>query len=149
MGVYDDLAKLESKSPALNSGKVRYKSQPSKKKPEPPDDKPVNRPIGQSTGQSTDRSMDRSIDIDTLGPVMDRPRAFYITHKVDRWLEDGIKYLREKGLYKVDRSILVNALLHDKKLYQPEYLDKLRGKLLAHLTNKSLKNVESTDQSID
>jgi hypothetical protein len=48
-------------------------------------------------------------------------------------------------LHKADRSVLVNALLHDPALYQPASLDKIRARLLAHLTNKSLKRVQSTE----
>jgi hypothetical protein len=123
--------------------------------------RPVDRPTDQSIDQSSNRSTDRPIDpsteqstegrskgtedVDDLGPVVDRPRAFYITAMVDRWLDEAVRYLKEKGLHKADRSVLVNALLHDPDLYKPPSLDKMRVKLLAHLTNKSLKRVQSTD----
>ena len=91
--------------------------------------------VDQSTGQSTDPLT----DIDFLGPIVERPRAFYITQLVDRWLDEGVRYLKEKGLHKADRSVLVNALLHDPDLFQPGCLDQLKNRLLAHLTNRSLK----------
>jgi hypothetical protein len=97
----------------------------------------------------TDRSIDRSIgwlvDIETLGPVVERPRAFYITEQVDRWLDEAVRYLKRKGLHKVDRSVLVNAILHNPALFSPGALDAMRARLLAHLTNKSLKRAESSD----
>jgi hypothetical protein len=149
MGVYDDLAKLNTESPSLKSENVIYNRKASKRKSKRKPMKPVNRSIDQSTNQSTDRSTSRPIDqltnIDSLGPVVERPRAFYITQKVDRWLDEGVRYLRKKGLHKVDRSVLVNAFLHDRKMFKPSQLDNLREKLLIHLTNKSLKRVESTD----
>lgn len=101
----------------------------------------------QSTDQSTNRLVNRSIDqstspftdFDELGPVVEKPKAFYITQKVDRWLDEAVRYLQDKGLHKIDRSILVNALLHKPELFKNEALDELRNQLLTHLTNKSLK----------
>ena len=74
-----------------------------------------------------------------------RPSAFYITQSVDRWLDEAVRYLKEKGLHKADRSVLMNAILHDPKLFEPNSLDGLRSRLLAHLTNKALKKSQSTD----
>jgi len=105
-----------------------------------------NRSTGQSTDQSTNWSIDRLTDIDTFGPVVGKPRAFYITHRVDKWLDAAVEYLKEKkGIHKVDRSVIVNAFLHDPQQFEPEALNKLRERILAHLTNKSLKREQSTD----
>jgi len=149
MGVYDDLAKLETKSPAPKAENVVFKQDTTKEKPKRSKPKSTTQSTDQlsnrSTGQSTNRSVDRPIDLDSLGPVVDRPRAFYITQKVDQWLDDGVRYLRSKGIHKVDRSVLVNAILHDPEHYQSKSLDNLRKRILTHLTNKSLKRVESTD----
>ena len=110
-------------------------------------DRPIDPSVDQSTNSSTELSTSVAMDVDTLGPVVDRPRAFYITQKVDHWLDEAVRYLKERGLHKADRSVLVNALLHDKSLFTPEALDQLRPRLLTHLTNKSLKRVQSTGQS--
>ena len=83
--------------------------------------------------------------MDELGPVVEKPKSFYVTHKIDRWLDEAVRYLKAKGLHKADRSVLVNALLHDPDHYTPEALDKLRPKLLVHLTNKGLKRVQSSE----
>jgi hypothetical protein len=134
MGVYDELASLDSKPPTRRKKK---KSKSTKRS--------ASQPIDQSASRSTDRSIDQPIDLDSLGPVVDRPRAFYITQRIDRWLNEAVRYLKGKGLHKVDRSVVVNTLMHDGELFKPKQLDRLRQKVLAHLTNKSLKRVESTD----
>ena len=113
-----------------------------------PTDQPVDRstdqPTAQSTSQSTDRPIGKSFTVDALGPVVARPSSFYITQKLDRWLDEGVRYLREKGLHKADRSVLVNTLLHDPDLYKPAKLDKLRERVLVHMTNRTLRRSEST-----
>jgi len=149
MGVYDDLAKLETKSPAPKSGNGDTIHATKKKTPKRSKTKPAAQSTdlltNQSTSQLTNRSIDQPIDLDSLGPVVDRPRAFYITRKVNQWLDKGVRYLRSKGIHKVDRSVLVNAILHTPEHYQSKSLDNLRKIVLIHLTNKSLKRVESTN----
>jgi hypothetical protein len=147
MGIYDQLQTISAQSP---TPKVTHKpkegetvkakkeiktnqstSQSTDQLTNRPTDRPVHRPIDQLTNRPT--------DVDELGPVVEKPKAFYITKKVDRLLDEAVRYLQEKGLYKVDRSILVNALLHKPELFKPDSLDGIRSQLLAHLTNKSLK----------
>jgi len=146
MGIYDDLSKLDSESPTL---KVAKKPKVQKMLVSRKKKSPVNQSIDQSTNRPVNRSTDQSTDqlskVDTLGPIVDRPRAFYITQKVDHWLDVGVRHLREKGIYKMDRSVLVNALIHNPDLYKSVALKKIRKRLLAHLTNKSLKRAQSTD----
>ena len=116
-------------------------------------DQSTSQSIDPSIDQSINRLIDRPIDslnqIDSLGPVIGKPRGFYLTQKVDRWLDGAVLYLKEKGLHKVDRSVLVNALLHDPGLYTQENLDKMRSTLLTHITNRSLRRSRSTIQSTD
>ena len=143
MGIYDQLQTISTQPP---TPKVTPK--PKERKPvEAKKENKNNQSISQSTDQSTNRPINQSIDqptnpltdVDELGPVVEKPKAFYITQKVDRWLDEAVRYCQEKGLYKVDRSILVNALLHNPELFKPESLNDLRNRLLAHLTNKSLR----------
>ncbi|MFC2054780.1 hypothetical protein ACFLV7_10895 [Chloroflexota bacterium] len=152
MGVYDDLSKLDSESPTpktfgkasnqRNEITIRRKGK-----------NQVNQSTDQPTNRSTNRQTDRLIDwltnpvtdVDELGPVVERPRAFYITQKLDLWLDEAVRYLKSKGMYKVDRSVLINALLHNEGFYTSSFLNTIRRRLLAHLTNKSLKRVQSTD----
>ena len=143
MSTYDELAKLDSGSPTRP-----------RRAPKPGGRKTA---IDQSTDQSTDRSVDQLTDrpidqpfnwptkVEQLGPVVGRPRAFYVTEKVDAWLDEAVRYLRSKNLHKVDRSVVVNTLLHSPDLFEPAALDKLRKRLLTHLTNKSLGRTQSTD----
>ena len=146
MGVYDELSKLDSESPFLQVVGAPVNNEVRTNK----NSKTI---ANQSTSQSTNRQTDRFtdwltdpiIDIDELGSVVDRPRAFYITQKVDMWLNEAVIYLRIKGMHKVDRSVLVNTILHNEGLYKPMFLNRIRKSLLAHLTNKSLKRVQSTD----
>ncbi len=135
MSVYDELAKLDALSPTKSGARKGRK------------------PRGQESSQSTDRSTGRPIDqstnwptdVEDLGPVVGKPRAFYVTQKVDRWLDEGVRYLKGKGLHKADRSVLVNSLLHNPGLFKPGFLDQIKRRLLAHLTNRSLRRDQSTD----
>ena len=131
-GTYGKLLQVQK------SKKTRRKK-PAIKKEEEKEQKTVNQSVDQSTNQSTSQSIDPLADVDNLGAIVPRPRAFYITEKLDRMLDDAVKYLQDKGIHKADRSVLVNAMLHDPSLFKPKGLDKLRSRVLAHLTNKSLK----------
>ena len=145
MGVYDDLSKLDTESPTPH---IAAKSKHEKKQGAIKNNTPVDQSVDQSTNrpatQSTNRSTDQLSRIDALGPIVDRPRAFYITLKVDRWLDESVRYLKVKGMHKMDRSVLLNSLLHNSLLFKPSSLDKIRNQLLAHLTNKSLKRGKLT-----
>ena len=67
-----------------------------------------NQSIDQSTSRPTNRLTSRpssrqirqqsGFDVEKLGPIVSRPRAFYITHKVDRWLDEAVSYLKKKDL---------------------------------------------------
>ena len=145
MGIYDELQKIDADSPTPKVVSKPKQKKPVEAKKETKNnqltDQETNRPVSQPVNRPTDLSTHRFTDIDELGPVVEKPRAFYITKKVDHWLDEAVRYLQEKGLYKVDRSILVNALLHNPELFNPASLDRLRNQLLAHLTNKSLRRV--------
>ena len=139
MSTYDELAKLNIGSPT----RARRDRKPRKREAA----------ISQSTDRSTNRPTNRPIDqpinwptkVEGLGSVVGKPKAFYLTQKVDVWLDEAVRYLRSKDLHKVDRSVVVNTLLHSPDLFEPAALDKLRKRLLAHLTNKSLGRTQSTD----
>ncbi len=141
MGIYDQLQKLNEASPTPKVAPEAKEKRNNESKHITEGNQSTNRPISQPVRRPTEQSTHPFSDIEDLGPVVEKPRAFYITQKVDRWLDDAVRYLQEKGLYKVDRSILMNALIHNAELYKPASLDKLRDTLLAHLTNKSLRRV--------
>ena len=145
MGIYDELQKINDDSPTpkvtLKPKEEKHKQVKTEPESNRSTDRQINRPINQPVNRPIDRSTKQVADIDKLGPVVEKPKAFYITQKVDRWLDEAVRYLQEKGLYKVDRSIVVNSLLHKPELFSHTSLDGLRNQLLAHLTNKSLKRV--------
>jgi hypothetical protein len=143
MGIYDQLQEMSVNSPTPKVTSKPQENKPVVEKKETHNKQSTNQSTEQLTNQPIDKSIDQSTnpltDVDELGPVVEKPKAFYVTQKVDRWLDEAVRYLQEKGLYKVDRSILVNALLHNPELFKPASLDALRKQLLAHLTNKSLR----------
>jgi len=149
MGIYDDLAKLDQQSPSPKADPASRLPKNKKQKESSSVPQPIgqstNQPIGQSTNQSTSQSIDPLLEIEQLGPIVERPRAFYITQKLDQWLDEAVRGLKETGLHKIDRSVLVNGLLHDPDLFKIQYLEGLRKRFLAHLTNKSLKRTEFSE----
>jgi len=152
MGVYDELSKLDSESPTpkvagatINQGKDLRNKRKAEDLVDQSTDQSTNRSTNRPTDRLTDWFFDSITDVDELGSVVERPRAFYITQKVDLWLDEAVRYLKGKGMHKVDRSVLINALLHNEGLYKPRFLNRIRKRLLTHLTNKSLRRVQSTD----
>lgn len=136
MGIYDELSTLDE--------------QPSTRIIKPKTPKTSGKKVGKSTDQSTDQSTNQSKkrandpldEIESLGPIVERPRAFYITAKIDRWLDEAVRKLQKQGLHKMDRSVLVNGLLHDSELYNSQSLTKIKKRFMAHLTNKMLKRAD-------
>ncbi len=149
MGLYDELANLEKPTssalgaPPLSPNKRIHAARP----------KPVNRtidqttdqPVGQSANQSTSQSTDPFFDVDSIGPIVERPRAFYITQRLDQWLDEAVRKLQATGLHKMDRSVLINGLLHDPEIFKDQNLISLRKRFLAHLTNKSIKRTQPAE----
>ena len=144
MGTYDELAKLD-KSPPTPGSNARSRNQQNRK-PSQSANRPTNRPTNQPADQSTDPPISWPIKVEGLGPVVGKSKSFYITQKVDSWLDDAVRYLKSRDLHKVDRSVVVNAMLHSPDLFEPSNLDKMRERLLAHLTNKSLSRTQSANQ---
>jgi hypothetical protein len=98
-------------------------------------DRPTDEATSQSTGQSTEQSTQGSIQ---LLKIVDRPKAFYITEDVNEWINKVVEHFRRQGLRKVDRSTVVNAILHDPKLWQAKSLDGLTERVVRQLTNRSV-----------
>jgi hypothetical protein len=94
----------------------------------------------QSPSQSTRQSTNPSIDQPTNRPVtkiVDRPKAFYITEGLDENLDKAVHYLQKKhGIKKVDRSVVVNALLDNDTLWTEEAFDQLVESVVSQLTNR-------------
>ncbi|HLZ28547.1 MAG TPA: hypothetical protein VKV73_14635 [Chloroflexota bacterium] len=94
----------------------------------------------QATNQSSSPSVSRPLSrpIDRLGDrIVDRPKAFYITERLDQRLDEAVRYFQlHHGLRKVDRSTLVNALLGDDALWTDTALDQLTDRLIRQLTSR-------------
>jgi hypothetical protein len=69
--------------------------------------------------------------------IVDRPKGFYITEALDEKLDKAVTYLQKKhGIKKVDRSIIVNALLDKETLWTDEALDQLVERVVSQLTSR-------------
>jgi hypothetical protein len=90
--------------------------------------------------QSTRQSTNQLISQPTKRPftkIVDRPKAFYITESLDENLDKAVTYLQKKhGIKKVDRSVIVNALLDNDTLWTDEALDQLVERVVSQLTNR-------------
>lgn len=68
---------------------------------------------------------------------MEKPRAFYITERLNQKLDEAVRYYQEKHhLRKVDRSVIVTALLDNEANWTEETLDLLLAKVLSQLTSR-------------
>jgi len=106
--------------------------------------KSVLSPSPQHTNQSTDRLTNQSTSQLTSqstylpsNRIVGRPKAFYITERLDARLDDAVKYLQEMhGIRKVDRSTIVNALLDNEANWTEENLELLVSRVLSLLTSR-------------
>jgi hypothetical protein len=94
----------------------------------------------QSTSQSTNQLTSQLINQPASRPlshIVDRPKAFYITEGLDEKLDQAVTYLQKKhGIKKVDRSVMVNALLDNDTLWTDEALDQLVERVVSQLTSR-------------
>jgi hypothetical protein len=100
----------------------------------------VNQSVDQLTSRSTNQSTSQLTNQSTYisgNRVVGRPKAFYITERLDARLDDAVKYLQEKhGIRKVDRSTIVNALLDNEANWTEESLELLVSRVLSLLTSR-------------
>jgi hypothetical protein len=90
----------------------------------------------QSTGQSTNQSINQPTSR-PITKIVDRPKAFYITEGLDENLDKAVSYLQKKyGIKKVDRSVIVNALLDNDAFWTDEALDQLVERVVSQLTSR-------------
>jgi len=79
----------------------------------------------------------RVIRIGSYSKIVDRPKAFYITERLDKHLDHAVRYFQEKhGIKKVDRSTIVNALLDNAANWTEEALDVVLDKVISQLTSR-------------
>src|SRR5947209_1351892 len=99
----------------------------------------AHQPTSQSVSQSTDQQASRSA-FPSETKTVDRPKSFYITLRLDKRLDEAVRYFQEAhGIKKVDRSILVNAMLDTDGNWTEEALDLLVERILQLLTNKLIR----------
>ncbi len=131
MADYSQLMNLEKKQ----------KKQPL---PAPTQEHTPNQSVPQLTNRLTEQSADRSThqSIHLPAPslssrVMEKPRAFYITERLNQRLDETVRYYQEKhNLKKVDRSVIVTALLDNEANWTEEALDLLLAKVISQLTGR-------------
>ncbi|SRR6266568_7213808 len=99
----------------------------------------ASQPTSQSVRQSTDQQAGQSTPLSD-NKTVDRPKSFYITNRLDKRLDEAVDYIQEvHGIKKVDRSILVNAMLDHDAIWTGEALDLLVDRILRLLTNKMIR----------
>jgi hypothetical protein len=100
-------------------------------------DQSVGQSINQSTDQSTSQSTKQSINHSPFNDIVDRPKAFYITVRLDKRLDDAVRYFQDThGIKKVDRSTVVNAMLDFDENWTDKSLDALVSRLISQLTSR-------------
>jgi hypothetical protein len=102
-----------------------------------PADQSVDQSISQSTSQSTGQSTKQSINKFSSNDIVDRPKAFYITVRLDKRLDDAVRYFQDvHGIKKADRSTVVNAMLDTEENWTEKSLDGLVSRLISQLTSR-------------
>ena len=109
---------------------------PARSKGKPQKSTSQSKLISQSTRQSTNQSISQPTSR-PFTKIVDRPKAFYITEGLDENLDKAVHYLQKKhGIKKVDRSVVVNALLDNATLWTDKALDQLVERVVSQLTNR-------------
>jgi hypothetical protein len=96
--------------------------------------------INQSTNQPTNQLTNRPTNPQSFATgtkIVEKPKAFYITERLNKRLDEAVRYFQEKhGIKKVDRSTLVNVMLDAEANWTEENLDKLVEKVISQLTSR-------------
>jgi hypothetical protein len=104
------------------------------------DEKIDNQSTDKSTNQSTNQSIDQSTrrqDVNSLNDIVDRPKAFYITKRLDKNIDTAVRYFQDVyGIKKADRSTVINALLDNEETWIAQSLDRLVDRLISQLTSR-------------
>jgi hypothetical protein len=119
-----------------------------KKKQEPSSPAPMqelassqtpHRSTTQSTRQSTDRLTRHPVSQSTgsLNKILEKPKAFYITERLNQRIDEGVRYFQEKhNIKKVDRSVVLTAMLDNEAYWTEEALDLLVDRVINQLTHR-------------
>ena len=111
-------------------------------------DQSTREPDGQSSGRPVDRSTQRLAERGVnpapsrtrhrvSNRVVDRPKAFYITERLNQHIEEAVRYFQQQhGIRKVDRSAVVNVLLDNEANWTEEALDLVLDRVLSELASR-------------
>src|SRR5712692_2894761 len=95
---------------------------------------PINQPVNQLSDQSSSQSVDQPRD--QSGDRVTRV-GLYITRELDRKLDEAVRYFQERhGIKKVDRSIIVNAILGNESNWTEQSLDLIVDRVISQLTRR-------------
>ena len=126
---------LEEKPEAVFSASEKQASSPQEIAPPQSTSQSTHQPVSRSVDQLADKATDKAD-----GQLVDRPKSFYITIRLDQRLNMAVQYLQERhGIKKVDRSVLINAKLDTDEQWTHEALDQLVGPILSILTSRLIK----------
>jgi hypothetical protein len=134
-----DLEKKPKKQPA-SPAQQNATDTSTEQSTNPSTDKSTSRLTNRPTKQLIHQSIHRSISLplpDTGSRVMEKPRAFYITERLNQRLDEAVRYYQEKHhLKKVDRSVLVTVMLDTEANWTEETLDVLLDKVINQMTSR-------------
>ncbi len=115
---------------------------------EPLDEPPTLRRQVRLSSQAGDASLERPISQLTDGSIgqltaglnrspMPKPRGLYISQQLDARLDHAVRYFQTvHGIKKVDRSLLINAMLLDESYWTEKSLNQLIDPLIDLLTRR-------------
>lgn len=99
--------------------------------------------IGQSTDQSTSQPTERPAEQPTVMPtdqpsgrIVNRPKSFYITKRLDRRIDDAVHYFKRKNINRVDRSTVLNAILDRDEHFTEASLSQLVDRVVSQLASR-------------
>jgi hypothetical protein len=139
MADYSQLMNLEKQkkeqlpfSPPQRPTPTQSISQSTSESITPSTDPSINHPIHRSVDQVTTRGTSANDK-----RIMDKPRGFYITERLNKRIDEAVRYYQDKHhLRKVDRSVVVTALLDNEANWTEEALDLLLERVIHQLTER-------------
>ncbi len=97
-----------------------------------PVDRSTQRPAGRVVNPLAHR-MNRHV----TNRVVDRPKAFYITERLNEHIDDAVRYFQQQhGIRKMDRSAVINVLLDNEANWTEEALDLVLDRVLSELASR-------------
>ena len=131
MADYAELMNLEKKQKGQTPQPQEEKRQSSHQS--------IAQPTSKSIAKSSRRLTNQAVrQLYTSGNrVLDKPKAFYITERLNQRLDEAVRYYQEKhNIKKVDRSVIVTAILDNEANWTEEALDLLVDKVINQLTSR-------------